>query len=73
MGGEELRQVHAEGVEAGETTPPRARRDPVRITGRKKPKIVHPKTTTGIMRSEAVEEKGVGVGEKNGSAFKNFV
>lgn len=42
--------------------------DPLRITGRKKPKIVHPKATTGIMSSEAVE-KGVG-GRKMGLSAK---
>lgn len=44
--------------------------DLVRIAGRG-PKIIHPKTTTGIMRSEAVEE-GVR-GEKNRFVFKIFV
>lgn len=65
--------MHAEGDEAGETD---AQADLVRIAGGEKTKIVHPKATTGIMSSEAVEEKGVwgwGGGEKNGFAFKIFV
>lgn len=48
--------MHAEGDEAGETD---AQADLVRIAGGEKTKIVHPKATTGIMSSEAVEEKGV--------------
>lgn len=54
------------GSESRRNNPPQP--DPLRITGRKKPKIVHPKATTGIMSSEAVE-KGVG-GRKMGLSAK---
>lgn len=54
-----------------EEQPPRA--DLLRITGRKKPKIVHPKATTGIMSSEAVEEKGVGVGGEKRVCLEKFL
>lgn len=63
LGGEEARQVHAERAEAGE--PPQG--DLVRIARGRSHEIVHPKATTEIMSSEAVEKRmGGGVGEKNG-------
>lgn len=45
--------------------------DLVRTAGGGKPQIVHPKATTEIMNSEAVEE--MGWGEKNGFVLKIFV
>lgn len=53
LGGKEQRQVHAQGVE--ETTLPSPTWS--ELQG-EKPQIVHPKATTEIMSSEAVEEMG---------------
>lgn len=43
------------------------------LQGGKSQKIVHPKATTGIMSSEAVEEKGVGVGGEKWVCLQKFL
>lgn len=65
--GEEQRQVHALRLGLDEQPP-----SPTWSEGQgHKPKIVHPKATTGIRSSEAVGKTGWV--EKNGFVLKNFV